>query len=203
MNIDPVSLNSLESYQLLISIIVPRPIAFVSTISDEGVLNLAPFSFFTGICAKPPIICFSIGSQRGNKKDTMSNIESTGEFVVNIVSENFAQAMNMTAANYPPEVDEFEIGGFTPIASNRVKPPRVREAHINMECEILEIREYGEMPYAAGLVIGQVLMFHLSDECYQNKQVDNKVLNAIGRMGGDLYCRTGDLFEMKRPEYKR
>ena len=125
MNIDPVSLSQIDSFQLLVSLIVPRPIAFVSTVAENGVLNLAPFSFFTGICAKPPTICFSAVRRRGDKKDTVRNIEATGEFVVNVVSERFAQAMNQTAADYLPEVDEFAAASLTPMACDRVRPPRV------------------------------------------------------------------------------
>lgn len=199
MDLDPASLSHTDSYQLLISGIVPRPIAWVSTVAEDGVLNLAPFSFFTGICGKPPTICFSVLRRRGEKKDTLRNIEATGEFVINVVSERFAQAMNQTAAEYPPEVDEFAAAGLTPVASDRVRPPRVGESLISMECKLVEVRQYGEMPYASSLVIGEVVLFHLSDEVYRDGVVDFAALGAVGRMGRDLYCRTGDLFEMKRP----
>jgi flavin reductase (DIM6/NTAB) family NADH-FMN oxidoreductase RutF len=199
MNIDPASLGQRDTYQILISGIVPRPIAFVSTVSDGGSPNLAPFSFFTGVCPKPPTLCFSVLPRRTGKKDTLRNIEATREFVVNVVSERFAEAMNQTAADYPPEVDEFTVAGFTPMASERVRPPRVGEALISMECKLVEIRHYGETPYIASLIFGEVVLFHLSHEVYRNGEVDYAVLRAVGRMGRDLYCRTGDLFEMKRP----
>jgi len=199
MNIDPVSLSQLALYQLLVSVIVPRPIAFVSTVAADGIFNLAPFSFFTGICSKPPTICFSVVRRRGGKKDTVRNIEATKEFVVNVVSERLAKEMNQSAADYPPEVDEFNMVGLTPVASERVRPPRVGEALISMECKLVEVREYGEMPYASSLIIGEVVLFHLNDEVYHNGEVDFAMLDAIGRMGRDLYCRTSDLFEMKRP----
>ena len=200
MNIDPVSLSQLDSYQLLVSVIVPRPIAFVSTVAENGVLNLAPFSFFTGICAKPPTICFSVVRRRGGKKDTVRNIEATGDFVVNVVSERSAQAMNQTAADYLPEVDEFAAVGLTPVACDRVRPPRVGEALVSMECRLDEVREYGEMPYVTSLIIGEVVLFHIDDVVHQHGAVDYAVLEAVGRMGRDLYCRTNDLFEMKRPK---
>jgi len=199
MNIDPVSLSQMDSYQLLVSLIVPRPIAFVSTVAENGIFNLAPFSFFTGICAKPPTICCSVVRRRGDKKDTVRNIETTGEFVVNVVSEHFAQAMNKTAADYLPEVDEFTVSGLSPVACDRVRPPRVGEALISMECKLVEIREYGEMPYVSSLIIGEVLMFHLDNEVHQHGVMDYAMLGAVGRMGRDLYCRTSDLFEMERP----
>ena len=199
MNIDPVSLSQLALYQLLVSVIVPRPIAFVSTVAADGIFNLAPFSFFTGICSKPPTICFSVVRRRGGKKDTVRNIEATKEFVVNVVSERFAKEMNQSAADYPPEVDEFDMVGLTPLASERVKAPRVGEALISMECKLVEVREYGETPYASSLIIGEVVLFHLDDKVYRDGEVDFAMLDAIGRMGRDLYCRTSDLFEMKRP----
>jgi len=201
MNIEPTSLSALASYQLMVSVIVPRPIAFVSTMSPGGTTNLAPFSFFTGICAKPPTLCFSVARRRsGEKKDTVRNIEATREFVVNVVSERFVRRMNQCAADYPPEVSEFAEAGLTPVVSERVKPPRVGEALINMECTLSEVREYGEMPYATSLIIGEVVLFHLSDTVYRDGKVDYPLLSTIGRMGGDFYCRTGDLFEMKRPQ---
>lgn len=203
MKIDPTTLSQRDSYQLLISVIVPRPIAFVSTVAEDGVLNLAPFSFFSGICSKPPTLCFSVVRRRGEKKDTVRNIEWGREFVVNVVSERFAAAMNQASADYPPEVDEFAAAGFTPVPSDLVRPPRVGEALISMECKLVEVREYGEMPYTSSLIIGEVVRFHLSDEVYHDGAVDYAALGAVGRMGGDFYCRTTDRFEMKRPTLDR
>src|SRR5262249_35024070 len=132
----------------MIGAIVPRPIAFVSTISPEGVYNLAPFSFFTGISANPPTICFCPMVKAGAdpRKDTLRNIEAVPEFVVNIVSEEFAEKMNLCSGEYPPGVDEFQVSGLTPVASDLVKPPRVRESHVNMECRLLEIVRVSAKP---------------------------------------------------------
>lgn len=199
MNIDPASLDHRDSYQLLISLIAPRPIALVSTVAGDGVLNLAPFSFFTGICATPPTVGFSVGRRRGEKKDTLRNIEATREFVISVVSQHLAQAMNQTAADYPPEVEEFAASGLTPVPSDRVRPPRVGEALASMECRLVEVREYGEMPYVSSFVIGEVVEFHLSDEVYSDGGVDFAALSLVGRMGRDLYCYTSHTFEMKRP----
>lgn len=200
MKIEPASMAPRDCYQLLISLIVPRPIAWVSTVAADGVRNLAPFSFFTGICHQPPLVCFSVlRRRRGEKKDTACNIETTGEFVLNVVSQRLAQAMNQTAAEYPPEVDEFVEAGLTPVPSDRVKPPRVGEALASMECKLVEIREYGNMPYVTSFVIGEVVKFHVSDEILRDGVVDFAELSAMGRMGRDLYCSTGDIFEMKRP----
>jgi len=200
MKVDPASMAPRDCYQLLISLMVPRPIAWVSTLAADGVRNLAPFSFFTGICHQPPLVCFSVLRRRhGEKKDTVCNIEATGEFVINVVSERLAKQMNQTAAEYPPEVDEFVEAGLTPVPSDRVKPPRVGEALGSMECKLVEIREYGNMPYVASFIIGEVVKFHVNDEILRDGVVDFAALSAIGRMGRDLYCRTGDIFEMKRP----
>ncbi len=199
MEIDPAPLEHRDVYQLLISLIVPRPIALVSTIAPDGIHNLAPFSFFTGVCSKPPMVCFSVVRRRGEKKDTLRNIESTREFVVSIVSDHLAEAMNQSAADYPPETDEFAAAGLTPAPSDIVKPPRVGEALASMECKLVEVREYGEMPNTSSFIVGEVVRFHLSDAAYRDGAIDFKALKAIGRMGRDLYCRTDDLFEMKRP----
>lgn len=199
MKVDPASLDHRDLYQLLISLIVPRPIALVSTVAGDGILNLAPFSFFTGICATPPTVGFSVVRRRGEKKDTLRNIETTREFVISVVGQHLAQAMNQTAADYPPEVEEFAASGLTPVPSDRVRPPRVGEALASMECRLVEVREYGEMPYVSSFVIGEVVEFHLSDGVYRDGDMDFAALNAIGRMGRDLYCHTSDIFEMKRP----
>ncbi len=199
MELDPASLDQRESYQLLISAIVPRPIALVATISEDGVANLAPFSFFTGVCSKPPMVGLSVVRRRGEKKDTLRNIEANSEFVVNVVSAGMAQAMNQTAADYAPEVDEFSAAGLTQVASLRVRPSRVGESLISLECRLVEIKDFGKMPYISSFVIGEVVQFHLKDAVYEDGVVDFGMLNAVGRMGRDLYCHTGDVFEMNRP----
>ena len=201
MIVDPAATEARNVYRLMVAAIVPRPIAFVSTISPEGVLNLAPFSFFTGVSADPPVICFAptIRASDGGRKDTLRNIEATREFVVNVVSEEFAARMNVCAAEFPPEVDEFEVSGLTPIPSDLVRPPRVKESHVHMECRLLQIVEAGTKPLGGSLVLGQVLRFHVEDGWLENYQIDPDKLRAIGRMGGASYTRTTDRFEMARP----
>src|SRR5438445_12389790 len=168
MIVDPGSTAPADIYKLMVGAIVPRPIAFVSTIGPEGVLNLAPFSFFTGISANPPVICFSpmIRSSDGQKKDTLRNIEETGEFVVNVVSEDFAAPMNLCAPEYPAEVDEFEASGLTPIPSDLVRPPRVAESRIHMECKLYQIVHVSPKPLGGSLVMGEVLRFHIADALF-------------------------------------
>jgi flavin reductase (DIM6/NTAB) family NADH-FMN oxidoreductase RutF len=200
--IDPHTTDAFNVYKLMIGAIVPRPIAFVSTISRDGILNLAPFSFFTGVSANPPVIAFCpMRREAGDlRKDTLRNITATGEFVVNIVSEEFAEKMNITSAEFPPEVDEFEASGLTPIPSDLVKPPRVAESHVNMECRLFLSIEIGDLPLSGNIVLGEVVRFHIDDRSVDNFKIDPDKLRAIGRMGGAAYTRTADRFDMQRPK---
>lgn len=201
MIVDPQTAEVRNVYKLMISAIVPRPIAFVSTISADGILNLAPFSFFTAASADPPVVCFAplIRGREAGRKDTLRNIEATGEFVVNIVSEEFAAQMNLASAEFPPEVDEFQASGLTPLASDLVRPPRVKESHVHMECRLLQIVDVSAKPLGGSLVLGQVLRFHVEDGWMENYQLDPEKLRPIGRMGGSTYTRTTDRFEIVRP----
>jgi flavin reductase (DIM6/NTAB) family NADH-FMN oxidoreductase RutF len=201
MIIDPSAAEPRDIYRLMIGAIVPRPTAFVSTISADGVFNLAPFSYFTAIGSNPPAVCFSPATRRdGSKKDTLRNIEATGEFVINIVSEDFAAQMNLCSGEYPPETDEFALSGLTPLASDLVKPPRVKESRIHMECRLLEIVHVSLKPLGGSLVVGEVLRFHVDDEIVTGYSIDPDKLRAIGRMGGPTYTRTTDRFSMERPK---
>ena len=202
MTVDPAASQPRDVYKLMVGAIVPRPIAFVSTVSADGVLNLAPFSFFTAISANPPVICFSpmIRSSDGQKKDTLRNIEATGEFVVNVVSEEFAAQMNVCSQEFPPEVDEFAVSGLTPLASEAVKPPRVAESHIQMECRLVQVVHVSPKPLGGSIVLGEVLRFHVDDAIIANFAIDPDKLLPIGRMGGPTYTRTTDRFNMERPK---
>ncbi|HET6249208.1 MAG TPA: flavin reductase family protein [Tepidisphaeraceae bacterium] len=202
MTIDPATTPARDVYRHLVACITPRPIAWVSTISPGGITNLAPFSFFNGVGANPPAVVFSPVNRRdGSRKDTVINIEANRQFVVNIVSEATAERMNCTSAELPYEVSEFETCGLTPLASVRVKPPRVKEAAVQMECELIQIVPVGEGPLAANLVIGRIVMLHASDDVLdEQRQIDPQKLATIGRMGTDLYSRTRDRFAMKRPQ---
>lgn len=201
MIVDPAREDPVNVYKLMVGVIVPRPIAFVTSISSDGVLNLAPFSFFTGISANPPVICFSpmIRGSDGSKKDTIRNIEATKEFVVNVVSEDFADKMNICSAEFPPEVDEFQMSGLTPVASDLVKPPRVAESHVNMECKLLEIVHVSAKPLGGSIVLGEVLRFHVDAALFDDFKIDPDKLRPIGRMGGPTYTRTTDRFDLIRP----
>jgi flavin reductase (DIM6/NTAB) family NADH-FMN oxidoreductase RutF len=202
MIIDPAAAGYQNIYKLMVGVIVPRPIAFVSTLSVEGVRNLAPFSFFTAISANPPVICFSPmvrGSDSG-RKDTLANIQATGEFVVNVVSEDFAVEMNACSGDYPPDIDEFTVSGLTPVPSDLVKPARVAESRVNMECRLVQVLDVSLKPLGGSLVLGEVLRFHVADELFADFRVDPDMLRAIGRMGGPTYTRTTDRFNMERPK---
>ena len=197
--VDPAVTPQRDVYKLLIGSIVPRPIAFVSTISPEGAHNLAPFSFFNAICGDPPTVGFST-SFREPLKDTYLNVKATGEFVVNIVSEDIAERMNLTSGEYPFGVDEFAVSGLTPVPSDLVRPPRVKESHVNMECRLTQILDVSTRPNGASLIIGEVVRFHVDDAIVDNFRIDPDKLRAIGRMGGNEYARTRDRFEMIRPK---
>lgn len=201
MNIDPLSLPVRERYLLLISTILPRPIAWVSTVSPEGVPNLAPFSFFTGIAANPMSVCFApVNDREGRKKDTLVNVEKTRQFVVNLVNEDNAKLMNQTSAAYPYGVSEFEKAGVTPLSSLKVKPPRVKETLASMECELLQVVTLAEGPLGGNLVIGKVVHFHCDDAVWNGGRIRHQDLKNIGRMEGHWYARTADAFELPRPE---
>lgn len=201
MIVDPHQHNPKDLYKLLIGSVVPRPIALVSSLSASGVRNLAPYSFFNAICSNPPCICFATGFRAGtgSAKDTLQNIRQTGEFVVNIVSESMAEAMNLTSGEYAPEVDEFEVSGLTPVPSDLVKPARVAESLVQMECRLQQIVVVSDRPSGGALVIGEVIRFHIDDEIIDNFRIDPDKLRAIGRMGGTSYSRTRDRFDLARP----
>lgn len=200
MKIDPANLNRREAHELLVGAILPRPIAWVSTVGQDGVYNIAPFSFFSGMSSKPAIVGFGVGSKRdGGKKDTLANIEFSRDFVINAVTDALAEAMNQTSGEYPSQIDEFQVANLTPLKSDLVKPPRVAESPVNMECRLLQILEFGEAPHVNGFIIGEVLRVHIKDEFWVDGVIKGSRLKGIGRMGEDLYCRTMDIFEMKRP----
>ena len=201
MILKPENLSIKDNYKLIIGSILPRPIALVSTLSDDGVPNLAPFSFFTGLTSKPPMIGFApaLKGKEANKKDTLSNIESSGEFVVNIVTEDISEQMNKTAFEFPPDVDEFEIAGFTAIDSEIVKPPRVKESPINLECKLYQVVYIGDGTAGSGaFVIGEIVAYHIDDALYNDGRIDTALLKPVGRLAGQDYTTLGRCFSMDR-----
>lgn len=200
MDIDPDKLPVRDRYALLIGSILPRPIAWVSTVSPAGVTNLAPFSFFTGVSAEPMSVCFCpVNNRDGERKDTLRNVEATREFTVNVVSEANVEKMNQTSAAYPYGVSEFEEVGLTPVESLRVRPPRVKESLVSMECKVIQVVALGSGPLAGHIVIGKVVMYHADDSVFKDGRLSHKDLKTVGRMEGAWYTRTQDAFELPRP----
>jgi flavin reductase (DIM6/NTAB) family NADH-FMN oxidoreductase RutF len=200
INLTKANLSKKDMHKLFTSAIMPRPIAWVSTVGENGVFNLAPFSAFAPIGFKPALIVLYISWRRdGQKKDTLRNIEFSKEFVINVVTEDLAEPMNQSCFEYPPDVSEFKEVGLTPVKSEVVKAPRLAESPINMECRALQIMEFGKVPEGGHVVIGEVLVVHIMDEVWVDDQIDMSKLKAIGRLGGDFYCRTTSTFEMHRP----
>ena len=201
MKIDPKTFEGFN--RVITGVVVPRPIAFVSTISPEGVLNVAPYSFFNVVSNNPAMVIISSSRHAGDKrKDTLANIENTGEFVVNIVVDDIAEAMNMTAAEYPAEDSEFDIAGLSPAPSDLVKPPRVAESPVNLECKLNQIIPLGEGDHEHGLVIGEVVLVHVRDDIIDGHRINQQRLKPTGRLAGNMYCHTTDVFEMVRPSYQ-
>ena len=202
MTVFPDARSAQDVNRILIGAVVPRPIALVSSVSGEGVRNLAPFSFFNAVCTDPPVVCFATARPAAGKqkKDTLANIEAMGEFVVNIVSEEFAEQMNLTAGDYPASVDEFTISGLTAIESTVVKPPRVRQSHVSFECRLTHNVVISDKPQGSNLIVGEVVCIHVDDSILEDGRINPDRLRAIGRMGGISYVRTADRFEIARPK---
>lgn len=202
MQLDFSSLSARDAYRWMISTIVPRPIAWVSTISPDGVTNLAPFSFFQGVCANPPTLMFvPVNNRQGDPKDTIRNIEAVPEFAVNLVSHELGQAMSNTAALLPYGESEFATFGIEPAVSEKIRPPRVAAAPVAYECILDRIVHIGEGPLAANVVFGRILALHMRDELLgEDGLPDTRKLDLIGRMGGDDYTTTRDTFTMERPD---
>jgi flavin reductase (DIM6/NTAB) family NADH-FMN oxidoreductase RutF len=197
--IDPKAVPPIVSYRVLAGSIVPRPIAFVSTLSPSGVNNLAPFSFFNAVCGDPPVVLFC-PVWRDPPKDTLANIRANREFVINIVNEEIVAAMNVCAAEFPSDVDEFQMSGLTPVACDAVKAMRVAESPVSMECSLMQIVEVGSGPMSGNIVIGEVVRFHVNDAIIdQQFKIDAAKLKAVGRMSGYEYATTRDRFSLVRP----
>jgi flavin reductase (DIM6/NTAB) family NADH-FMN oxidoreductase RutF len=192
--IDPSNLEVQEGYKLLIGSVVPRPIAWTSTVSREGTYNLAPFSFFTVASRNPPMLCISVGPRQGEDgatKDTLDNIEGTEEFVINIVSLALSNKMHESSKNHPPEADEFEKAGLSPAACEVVNAPRVEEAGVSMECLLDRVLSLG----SDHLVIGRMIRFHVRDELYKDGRIDVAALDPLGRLTGN-YTRIQTIFDL-------
>jgi len=208
MIVSPSDLAHSELYGILLNSVVPRPIAWVSTASASGQLNLAPFSFFNAVCVDPPLLAFAPGlrqpkqpqASNGETKDTLRNIRETKEFVVNIVTYELAEAMNLTSGEYDASVNEFEVAKVTAQSSKIVRPPRVAESPVSFECRLHQILDFSPAPTSGSLVIGQIVSIHMNDAHIKDGKLDRNSLDLIGRMGGIQYTRTTQRFEMVRPK---
>jgi len=201
----PTDLDNRTLYGFFTSAIIPRPIAFVSTINHQGQVNLSPFSYFNVVSTRPPILIFAPVRQvrNGKQKDTYENIKEVSECVIHVVNFSLAEKMNITSAAYPSGVNEFIEAGLTEIQSDLVKPPRVKECPLAFECKVSQILELGEGGGAGSLMICEILKIHVDqDVLNEHNKIDAVKLDAIGRLGGNQYIRVTkeNLFEMDRPE---
>lgn len=195
MRLSPLDIPTKDRYKIATGTVLPRPIAWVSTISTDGIPNLAPFSFFTVASSDPFTLLFSCSHKPdGSKKDTWANAEASGEFVVNLTNQATAEAMNITATTFPHGVSEFDAAGLTPTPCQTVSAPRVLEAPVSFECKLTQIVEVG----GNAVIFGAVQMIHIDDAIYDGNYVDLAAMQPIGRLAGSGYCRVTDIFEMVR-----
>ena len=199
--LDPGELQARDVYRLLVGAVVPRPIAFVSSVNKQGAVNLAPFSFFNAVSSKPACLAFSIARKAdGSKKDTLRNIEETAQFVVNSASLWLAEPLVLCGAEFPYGVSEFEKSGLTALPAVRVRPPRVKEAAVHFECELYRLVEIGDgSPGSGALVIGRIVLMHIYKQAYKNGAIDFRELKPLARLGGIGYAQLGDCFELQVP----
>ena len=198
MQIDPALQSAASNYKLLTNLVLPRPIAWISTRSESGVINLAPFSFFNAIGSEPPYVMVSVGlNDKGQAKDTAKNIASSGEFVVNMVTEELFDAMNISAADFPPDQSELEAAQLQTAPSVHIQTPRVAQAQVSFECKLFSAQQLGKNT----LFIGEVVMFHVADALMGERLRVND-FSPLGRLGSpSVYCRTTDRFDIARISY--
>jgi flavin reductase (DIM6/NTAB) family NADH-FMN oxidoreductase RutF len=201
MEIDVSQTPVIDAYQMLVGLVTPRPIAWVTTLSPKGIVNLAPFSFYNAFGANPPVVVFSPTLRRnGTKKDTLLNIEANRQFVINASTARHAEEINHSSKEISPDESEVELVGLHTSPSTRVSPPRLRESPFALECELMQIIPVGDGPISANLVIGRIVHMHVSDDILDgNQRPDPRKLQAIARLGGEYWCKTNELFQMPRP----
>ena len=201
---DPAKMAGIQIYKILSGCIVPRPIGWISTASKDGTFNAAPFSFFNGLSHLPPLVCFSASvhfNVNNRRKDTVTNVIDTNEFVFNVVNEDMVAAQGICSDPFPPEVDEFSVAKLTAVASKIVKAPRIAESPVNFECVVVSVQPLPESVYT--LVIGRVVYMHVrKDLLGDDGRIDFKGLAAVGRMAGDSYTRTRDVFTLERDSFR-
>lgn len=196
---DAAKIDHQQTYRLLVGSVVPRPIAWVSSLNAAGVPNLAPFSMFTVVSHHPPMTSISVGERQRAMKDTAANIAATKGYVIHTVVDGFEQPMSDSSADYPAGEDEFSTVGLETVPADLVRAPRIKDAPIAMECELDRIIEFGT-EWRTHLVIGRILRWHVrADVMLDDKYIDPWKLRAVGRLGGPRYCRTHEIFEMAPP----
>jgi flavin reductase (DIM6/NTAB) family NADH-FMN oxidoreductase RutF len=202
MQLDLSQLPPRDAYQWLIGLILPRPIAWVSTVGPSGSTNLAPFSFFQGVTSSPPTLMFvPVNDRSGRKKDTLRNIEQVPEFVVHLVSHAQAETMNRTSALLPYGESEIDAFSIETVPAQRVRPPRLARAAVAFECALHQIVPIGDGPLAANVVFGRILLTHVHDDVLgPDGRPDVRKLDLVGRLGGDEYASTRDRFSLPRPD---
>ncbi|MAR15174.1 MAG: flavin reductase [Candidatus Marinimicrobia bacterium] len=202
---NPKELDIKSNYHLMVSGIVPRPIAFVSSISKKGEINLAPYSFFNGFGANPPIVGFSpaLSGRTGLPKDTLLNIRETEEFTISIANSKMVGQVSLSSCEYSRSIDEFNKTGLSKEESLIIRPPFIKESSFSMECKLYDIINLGNKPASGNLILGEIVMFHISEDILnKNNQVDPMLLDAISRMGGSWYSKSNKgLFEFKKPRH--
>jgi flavin reductase (DIM6/NTAB) family NADH-FMN oxidoreductase RutF len=197
--LDPHTLPSKDVYRFLISAVVPRPIAFVSSMGRDGGMNLAPFSYFNAVSSEPPLVAIAIANRAADPKDTLRNIQETREFVVNLVSEPILDAMVRTAGEWPRDVSEFSRAGLTPVPSERVRVPYVKESPLQLECTLHREVVLGN----STLVVGEVVLARVRDDVLTDGRIDPAKLAPVGRLGGELYAPLGPVWKRARPKVSR
>ncbi|WP_442787047.1 flavin reductase family protein [Flavobacterium suncheonense] len=200
MDFDPQLIDQKATYKLLTGAVIPRPIGWISTISKDGIPNLAPFSFFNAVGEDPPHVMFSTVRPNNSNKDTLNNVLETGQFVVNMVVEEIVEKMNTTSQAVSPDINEFELAGLTPTPSVKVKAPRVLESPVNMECELvhhytLEDSKHG----GATIIVGRIVMFHVDESVLQDDfKINMETYKPVARLAGSNYSKLGEIFSIKR-----
>lgn len=199
--IDPTSNTERDNYKLLIGTIIPRPIAFVTSLSNDGILNGAPFSYFNIVSSNPPMISLAIQRSNGKQKDTARNIAEKEAFVVHIVDEHNVIAINETAASLPSDQSEIELAQLDAVDSEKIEVPGIKQAKVRMEC-VLEhaIALGGQEEPGVDFIIGKVVQFHIDEHIYENGRINPSKLAAVSRLAGHHYAKIGDIFEIERPK---
>jgi flavin reductase (DIM6/NTAB) family NADH-FMN oxidoreductase RutF len=204
MRIDVASLTGTEAYRLLTDSVVPRPVAWVSTLGPDGARNLAPFSFFQAVGDAPPTVIISVGRHSdGDRKDSAANALAAGELVINIVDEDLLEQMNATSGDYPIDVDEFDVAGVTAAPCEHVAAPRVAEAPVSLECRVLSSLVIGREPGDNVLLVCEVIAYHVRDGLMRDGRIDPALLRPICRLGGTGFARLGEIIQIPRPRIPR